>query len=87
MCFWIRTNSGDRKHIFFRLASIDYDSNSPRILTFFSDQTERKRVEESLQKSQMKYKLMNENVCDVHCQLTSYLKFSYISPADEVVKR
>jgi len=83
---WIRTFSGDRKYVIFRFASIEFESESPRILVICSDITERKMAEESLQESEAKYRFMTENVSDVHWQLTPDLKFTYISPADEIMR-
>ncbi len=83
---WICTSSGDHKYVIFRFASIEYESESPRILVICSDITERKMAEESLQESEAKYRFMTENVSDVHWQLTPDLTFTYISPADEIMR-
>jgi PAS domain S-box-containing protein len=84
--FWILNHAGERRYILTRFSFIRSEPDFMRILVVISDLTERKIIEESLSESEAKYRYMTENISDVHWQMTPNLLFTYISPADEILR-
>ncbi len=84
--FWILNHAGERRYVLTRFSFIRSEPDFLRILVVISDLTERKIVEESLSESEAKYRYMTENISDVHWQMTPNLIFTYISPADEILR-
>ena len=84
--FWMKNSAGERRYIIARFSLIPSQTESRRILVVISDITEMKKTEELIRESEAKYRFMTENIQDVHWQLTPALNFTYISPADELLR-
>ncbi len=58
-----------------------YKLPSGEIVTIYRDETDRKRIEETLKKSEKKYRIIAENMANVVATLDMNLRFTYISPS------
>jgi len=59
------------------------DKTQPRHLCMIEDITERKQVEETLRKSEEKFRLLSENSIDCIWMVNTMLRFTYLSPSVE----
>ncbi|MCA1031235.1 PAS domain S-box protein [Bacillus timonensis] len=65
-----------------------YKNRKGEIIGFicsFRDITERKRMEEKLQKSIDQYKLITENMSDIICVLNNTGEITYVSPSSDII--
>jgi len=83
--FRLKCKDGSWKWISGRGKSFELDENgvSHRAVGLHVDITERKRAEESLQKSEEKYRLLAENASDVIWTRDMNLNLTYLSPSIE----
>jgi len=79
----IKTKGGVERWLYLKSRPVgdERDKNNVHVITVGRDITEQKRMEESLKKSEAKYRLLAENATDVIWTLDMNLRITYISPS------